>query len=1455
MTTDTAPFARFSRIGFGLGLKSSPKSRSSKAKGAPADEDWYIPYNGPYEAPREPLGGRKERDSWGDPVYEDGAQAYAEGYGGEDEPMLDDRELHKRYGDYARQSGERSVRDRTTSVVSGRTVSSGAMDPSRASMSMRRSTVSSGTRPPIPSYINLDAAGGVGESPMPNVRSDVESNRLSFASIFGFRKQPSLNFTEPDRSQKRAKPGRMVVRTEPTSPSMSSGRQTMSTVSNSVLRGRSQPILSSIGTSDEDYYNSYYSTLIQQENATTLSSQPNSASGSSKHPGSAGRESASPTSGGLHPYAYTFPKSEQPDDSPKEPQTAPPTSRSHPIHDPGPSNQQYYPQQKHEPPRLMFTHPPSNTISPQSADAPYFAPIPGPSVLKQQLKSSVSTPNLRSSLIPPDSPSGLGSRSPSPSRLINLPHLRRPPLPTSVPKGRERWLSAETWCDALLFPRPRLKVKRDAEKEKMGSGRIVSPPGSPLGRDFGLSTGKNGEKEQGMASRVLAYSRSLVDLGQAREEDEKREREKVKEREGMWGSPRKKEKERERSRSRSRTQGMAGTQAEKVVQPSAWKGKEKEKVEGEREGRRKVDDPFAANPIGATGTVPVIMTTGTGLRPPRPKSWAQDDLALPSPVPSLARVLEEGAQLQSQRKQWQAQATESFANRATRSVSRARSKSLTAKGKKIPVNYHQSNMDFLAARACLGNQDRFISVTDSPPIPAKVPTSMHTDSTRPSHSHSNSLVKTLTKSSKTHSRSHSRGDSWSKSALKMAKNTVAICGFSADGSGNGMLTPHEANMDERGSSLEHALRREGTRVIRLADPAQIPVDKGLPITPIAPLTMSPRVSPTPSGSAMSDSRVGIALSTPPLVDDTESIRIPAHPYAQGGMFSYSTAANASDGRQVERGSDYAGPHLSAPATAATKLETSEVAARHKLPPHIVLHPYAAQTSSAAQDSYQDDKLITQIRHDSNVPPPAKMWAQLSPGVVREILPSEIQYSPFMPSQAGDSPTNREARNSNIITDTVGVGEALAYASLSRRSRDSGLGTSEDHEIIHLPLQQSEWQRRSIPEETSPEIVQRVHRLTVMYDTRPQYDRRIASNPSNHTLASSPLVEPAEAQYLNVFNMPVANPSLADTSGSSSSYSPRPLGSPNDLDNYHDLFYRPTHSSTEQLQHPLTESARDSLLPDIPKRPWDLTHRRTGSGLTTLARQLSEEFDAMAIEREQTNSQYSQSSPSISGQSISRRPPTDGSLAFVLEEVGRSESPTSGIGVFVGEVDPMLAFKPSVSIPEDIESSRASTPMEKIEDEDEEDNTAMFRVGMVESVSTPPATYSDHRMSMMGDLSFSPERHRSAQPIADFSPIMHSRVMSGLQPPSADPTRSSYTTSSTASRMSGLSDFPVPPKDLTTSKHTSLLSSYFDEALTAREARGSRTPTPPLPSDDRRLTYAINEAEELLAVLSSTTSRT
>lgn len=112
---------------------------------------------------------------------------------------------------------------------------------------------------------------------------------------------------------------------------------------------------------------------------------------------------------------------------------------------------------------------------------------------------------------------------------------------------------------------------------------------------------------------------------------------------------------------------------------------------------------------------------------------------------------------------------------------------------------------------------------------------------------------------------------------------------------------------------------------------------------------------------------------------------------------------------------------------------------------------------------------------------------------------------------------------------------------------------------------------------------------------------------------------------------------------------------------------------------------------------------------------------------------------------------------------------------------------------------------------------MLRVGVVESILTPETVSPQHRPnSYAGETSGSTAANNESHQQEDrpsssshaTAEAREARARTGLNLPVSEITRSSYmTTSTTASRMSGLSDFPVPPKD-----HRMSLSAYFNEPL-------------------------------------------
>jgi serine/arginine repetitive matrix protein 2 len=86
-------------------------------------------------------------------------------------------------------------------------------------------------------------------------------------------------------------------------------------------------------------------------------------------------------------------------------------------------------------------------------------------------------------------------RAPVLKASVSTPDLRtfRPP------KGKSYWLSAETWCDAVVFPRPRFAIRHASHDKRVVNRRMVSPPGTPLlGSDY--------------LNKSLKKSKSVIDL-------------------------------------------------------------------------------------------------------------------------------------------------------------------------------------------------------------------------------------------------------------------------------------------------------------------------------------------------------------------------------------------------------------------------------------------------------------------------------------------------------------------------------------------------------------------------------------------------------------------------------------------------------------------------------------------------------------------------------------------------------------------------------------------------------------------------------------------------------------------------------------------------------------------------------------------------------------------------------
>ncbi|KAF9648475.1 hypothetical protein BDM02DRAFT_3187132 [Thelephora ganbajun] len=910
-------------------------------------------------------------------------------------------------------------------------------------------------------------------------------------------------------------------------------------------------------------------------------------------------------------------------------------------------------------------------INPRSQKSEHVKPpqkkVPAhlkPSSRASLLKASVSTPDLRS---------------------------------TSRVKTKTHWLSAETWCDAFMFPRPRFLLRHLEGDPITPKRRLVSPAESIIPEQI----------EASAEAKPLKKSQSMSEL---------------------------------------RTSNFA-----KVVPSRAERN----------------DAPPSAT---------------------RPRSFALDDLALPSPIPSLITALADRQNLQNERQMWRECAAKSLGNRRTRSLSR--SKSL---GKTQKPSYRQppaGTFDFLAERTLLGHQ-AVPSVVHTTVNPFTVPTQSVSRGSQAirsfgstfsrlrskSHGHSNSAGTILD------GPGHRRKGSIS-SVLRRAESTAIGPRVGVDGTS----TPPDL--------LDTFTEQDGTKVITLSDrlwgatspqrvvlisPTTYQNRTSLDRDLLVPSHQRLGISPTPSNQTQSAEGVGIAISSPrPSVEypNDEPIILLAHPYAQG-----------------------ANSHHRASVTMAPPPETMH----HRQP---IVHPYAIHSVHPATLSPQ------WVHREQAVSPARRMFAEIAPGHLREIRSEEIQYSPytedaprvFTTARAVNRPVVVERQSPNPPSrrdsDILRMGDALNSSLVRNRmssSTDSGIGASEDpHPYGPQPERAASSRSNTFPlpqvdellsavdedRDEGPSHIQRLEPPTIL----PQSDSNDSDPMSQRTTSSGQINPPV------FFGTPTpvrriessgSSPGLSNDS--SPPLTPRPLGRLDDLERFQDLFYNPSANRPRSPElPPVTVPATESEDWRSATGPVSLTRSR--SQLTTLVRQLSEDLYELRNE---------EPIPEDDGR-------LEGPNAKQSREtlVGRSSS--NGSPSVLGTTHPFLSTlspqhpldQPVVSsrqnFPEDVESD-ASSLSDRIPEYYDE-ITETLRLGSVEAVSTPPPINS-------------PRRESGHVTLVDDSMSPAARVISSssLTLPSTGPTRSSYLTiDSGGSRISGLSAFPRPPSE----HSTDILASYF-----------------------------------------------
>ena len=508
-----------------------------------------------------------------------------------------------------------------------------------------------------------------------------------------------------------------------------------------------------------------------------------------------------------------------------------------------------------------------------------------------------------------------------------------------------------------------------------------------------------------------------------------------------------------------------------------------------------------------------------------------------------------GASFDRERATWRSKAERSLqSSKLTRSLGRSRSQSA---GRTRAQLKDLGGVGFLATKTLLGNQ--LVAPTVGTSTSSE---GTQTQQTRSGTSHARTM------SSGGHSRAGSKG----KIAVMRAATGLCISGDKMN------------SQDLRGEVI--------ARYDNVGKGASIEGQRLVPNSVAAS---------SPSPVAMDSATVGIALSSP-LPSTEEVATVPArlpysrdHPYAQGGF--------SVPGRSHKRSnSDYAGPHPSAVAvTAPASAFTSDMSARHRLPPQAVLHPYA---TSSALPSAASSQPAPPAPHQAlpEVPPPSRLRLKPRSQLRQPLALSDTRESERVVPHA-------YAAADRFSSGPLAFADALSYGLQRRFSADSGLGDSEGH---HEARSSSAQLLTPFPD--------------VVLATTPEHLRadfgRGSTFLSLHTDASSSLNPSAFLASASADMRRSGQTSSADEPGpgsraSSPLQSPRPFGTIEDLDRYRNLFYYPktsVMSGTPSDEHRRTFSRDTTSLAGLEVSSTGSIS--SGSGLAALTRQLSNEFGAM-----------------------------------------------------------------------------------------------------------------------------------------------------------------------------------------------------------------------------------------------------
>ncbi|KIJ38697.1 hypothetical protein M422DRAFT_68990 [Sphaerobolus stellatus SS14] len=954
--------------------------------------------------------------------------------------------------------------------------------------------------------------------------------------------------------------------------------------------------------------------------------------------------------------------------------------------------------------------------------------------------------------------------------------------------------TAETWCDALVFPRPRFRA------------HIISPPASPLPGDSAIieravdlsritNLSPQAQAQAGPSNINAFASSSSVRLPTYHQ---------------------------------SPSADHLGTYASHFSLDTPQNSVRVPKVNLQSPPPGKLKAHKKQNASKST------TSTGAPQLPPLPT----DNVNLSM----TEEALRAGAQRDREREEWNVLAKKSFQNRRSRSLSRPRKKSLGAgAGANAGANASKislrARVDSEASAESTRGRTAGLSVTKAltnlaaevfrqpAPTISSVSNQGHGFGTESGLSHSRNTSDSYGRGG-AHGHTHARNTSWGKAALKK------LCGPEEDV----VQAEIEEAMRKR-MQLEEALKNEGTMRIGIGNRARTEEDHerqrarerevqfvDISARPQASDRSSPQsqmqqrqgtmqvadplsiaFGRTTPQSQVSDSMldipaVGIALSTPPppLTPPTPPLPdLSSHPYAQQPSGHRERESTYPESPPLPAA--YAGPH---PVSRDYK---------PRFPIHRSRSPEAAQ-------NVQNFKSLQEASRPN--PPALPSSSELAPTIKSEsTAESEASKRRQAASLLGPSAyAYANISRSNQRESTLGVEESLTRTFQSGRSALPPLPGSPDLQIgldgeYIDNVEPTETEFSPVREAALPES-----ELTTPVTRSSPNDASKSSPPPMPDTSPDTLPESADmvldaSQEVIQPHRPRASTAMSSPSSFESSFpgSPRPLGKLEDVE-FQDLFFKPgqTPSQSDALSFqerpaPPSRDTSNSWLEDrILSRSSDGL-----SGFGYLARQLSER-----LERGHEGS----FSESVAGNQESRDYGGDRDLVVVREDdgpevdqghrynhnpasehesmlVGSPQAPSlSALNDDALQIGtPMRAeFTQGQDFPEDVdlpeESSRASST---IEDPIAEDTV---RIGTV-IPSVPITTQAVHRQSTALSLDdveveeFSPDEYYLTEHVA----TLHARPGGSSNYPGGDFRTSYLTATSSTSHMDHIIDhFPTVP---------------------------------------------------------------